>query len=88
MDKQYCLNCGEEIDVLVDKCPYCGFDYIEFMGIDFNKKINLKKLKQKEKYVKEKKSMFSNAEALCMGIYPKDEAYKMSIMAQMYDEEE
>ena len=32
--------------------------------------------------------MFSNAEALFMGINPDDEAYKMAIMDQMYDEEE
>lgn len=77
-----CINCSEDIPFGTKICPYCGFDEEEYMkGFDLHKFLKPKKEKKK------KKPMFTNAEALSMGIYPKDEAYKMSIMAQMYDEE-
>lgn len=97
MNKQFCLRCGKKIKRFVNKCPYCKLDYgkpkkqkksifdeiVEqtVRDMDHERKIN-------KKQKKEKKPMFSNAEALFMGIYPDDEAYKMAIMDQMYDEEE
>ena len=79
MDKQYCLDCGEEIDVLVDKCPYCGFDYIEFYK---SKKITKTNKKSSTKANK-KARMFTDEEILALGLYPKDECYKMSLISRI-----
>ncbi len=87
----------KKIKRFVDKCPYCKSEYAKtkkqkksifdeiveqtVRDIAYERTIN-------KKHKKEKKTMFSNAEALFMGINPDDEAYKMAIMDQMYDEEE
>ncbi len=74
------MGCGKKVSLNYKICPYCGFNYTEYMKPSMP-------IFGSKKQKKEKKSMFTNAEALSMGVYPKTESYKRSIMSIMYDEE-
>lgn len=98
MDKQFCLDCGNKIKRFVDKCPYCGFDYIEFnkpkkasfddmVSETLNKELYARKVKKANKKAikkaNKKAPMFSDEEILALGLYPKDECYKMSLISRI-----
>lgn len=89
MDYRICLDCSTRMKRTETICPNCGFDYEKFMNGEEDKdsKRPFSLFKRKIKKEKRPREIFSNVEALAMGIYPDDEAYKMSIMAQMYDED-
>ena len=71
--KRFCLNCGKEIE-FNSPCPYCGFDQYEGNGSSsYNKEVKKKRHKQG----------FSDEEILALGLYPKDEAYKMSLISKI-----
>ena len=76
--KRFCLDCGKKIDYN-SPCPYCGFDQYE------GDNVNIKNIcfKGKERRKKNKAKGFSDEEILALGLYPKDEAYKMSLISQI-----
>lgn len=94
MDKQFCLDCGNKIKRFVDKCPYCGFDYIEFnkpkkasfddmVSETLKKELYTRKVKKANKKANKKSLIYSEEEILALGLYPKDECYKMSLISKI-----
>lgn len=74
----FCLQCGKDIgDISKNRiCPYCGTEQYEAPRSSIA--INLQQ--------GEKKSLlydFSDEEILALGLYPKDETYKMSLISRI-----
>lgn len=74
----FCLQCGKDIGNIAENriCPYCGTEQYSMPQT------------QKNSYVKEKhkKSLlydYSDEEILALGLYPKDEGYKMSLISKI-----
>ena len=71
----FCLQCGKDIDDITKNriCPYCGTEQYD--------------VPQNSTYVREehKRSRrgFSDEEILALGLYPKDEGYKMSLISRI-----
>ncbi len=72
----FCLNCGKEIgDISKNRiCPFCGFSQYE------KPKANAVMHKPRKS---ERKKEFSDEEILALGLYPKDEGYKMSLISRI-----
>ncbi|MBO5282560.1 MAG: hypothetical protein J6B43_05455 [Lachnospiraceae bacterium] len=70
-----CIECGKKIDVLDEMCHYCGV-----MQYD-EEPVKLPVLQRRAN--REKTSGFSDDEILAMGLYPKDEKYKMSLISKI-----
>lgn len=72
----FCLDCGKEIGNIAKNriCPYCGFSQYE------PPRTNIKTDKQ-QKFKQEKG--LSEEEILALGLYPKDEGYKMSLILRI-----
>lgn len=73
-----CFECLEEIGKQ-RVCPYCGAEI--FPTAKEAEKI-LKK-NQKEIKRQQKEKGFSDEEILALGLYPKDEGYKMSLISRI-----
>lgn len=79
-----CLQCGKDIDMFEEICPHCGTnqygEHEEYKPTaetyhQINRLFKHKGVKQK------KKRGFSEEEILALGLYPKDEGYKMSLIS-------
>lgn len=75
-----CFECLEEIGKQ-RVCPYCGTEM--FPTAKEAKKI-LKKSQKDINRQKEEKG-FSDEEILTLGLYPKDEGYKMSLISRILE---
>lgn len=74
----FCLQCGKDIgDINQNRiCPYCGTE--QYKVPQSSIAINL--------HQKEKGSLlcdYSDEEILALGLYPQDEAYKMSLISRI-----
>lgn len=71
----FCLQCGKDIDDITKNriCPYCGIEQYD--------------VPQNSTYVREEHKRshrgFSDEEILALGLYPKDEGYKMSLISRI-----
>ena len=71
----FCLQCGKDIDDITKNriCPYCGTEQYD--------------VSQNSIYVREEHQKshmgFSDEEILALGLYPKDEGYKMSLISRI-----
>ncbi len=71
----FCLQCGKDIgDIIKNRiCPYCGTEQYD--------------VPQNSVYVREEHEKshmgFSDEEILVLGLYPKDEGYKMSLISRI-----
>lgn len=70
-----CIECGKKIGVLDEKCPYCG-------AMQYDEE-PVKRPVLQQRANREKSSGFSDEEILAMGLYPKDEGYKMSLVSRI-----
>lgn len=75
----FCLNCAKEIgDITKNRIyPYCGYE--QYKLEDVQAEIEYAKRKSKEN----RNRGFSEEEILALGLYPKDEAYKMSLISRI-----
>lgn len=74
-----CLQCGKKIDNKFDKCE-CG--YMRY-GENNEYAPDMSLLSQVGKSKKRQQSIFSDEEILALGLYPKDEGYKMSLISKI-----
>jgi len=65
-----CIECKKIINVLDEKCPYCGANQYDDVPTKEPTAIQLRRGK------KEKKPMFSEEKCLVYGIHPNDETYR------------
>ena len=89
-EKWECLLCGKEIGMWDKKCPHCGQnqfgDNNEYYPTAFHCAKAKKILNGQNKKKAKKLSLFfdpiySLEERLALGLYPKDESYKMSLIS-------
>lgn len=75
----FCLNCAKQIgDITKNRiCPYCGYEQYKLEDVQAG--IEYAKRKSKEN----RNGGFSEEEILALGLYPKDEAYKMSLISRI-----
>lgn len=75
----FCLNCAKEIgDINKNRiCSYCGYE--QYKSEDVQSGIKYAKRECKER----RKDGLSEEEILALGLYPKDEAYKMSLISRI-----
>ena len=82
--KNCCINteCEREIDFMEDYCPYCG--YAQYDDVEDGESVSdwQPELFSEHKRKREKFS-FSDEEILTLGLYPKDETYKMSLISKI-----
>lgn len=81
-NKKFCLQCGRQIDFFEKKCKYCGTNQYgknnEYYPSDkFIRKVE----KQLKKQSKQRDEGLSEEEILALGLYPKDESYKLSLIS-------
>lgn len=74
MGTRYCLQCGKKINTNDKKCPFCGENQYE-------NDLYLSKMGKKIK--KRKRRGFEDEEILALGLYPKGECYKMSLISRI-----
>lgn len=74
-----CLQCGKKIDNKFDKCE-CG--YMRY-GKNNEYAPDMSLLSRVGKSKKRQQSIFSDEEILALGLYPKDEGYKMSLISKI-----
>lgn len=73
-----CKKCNNGVWVLptLTECPYCGAtDFVEYGS-------NLQ-LNSPQKSKKHPRKGFTDEECLALGLYPKDEVYKMSLISKI-----
>ena len=73
----FCLQCGKDIGNISENriCPYCGTEQYSMPQTKRNSyAIGM--------YKKSRKG-FSDEEILALGLYPKDEGYKMSLISRI-----
>ena len=68
-----CIECRKKINVLDDKCPYCGANQYDDVPTRESTSVQLRRGK------KEKKPIFSEEECLIYGIHPKVELYRKTM---------
>lgn len=77
-EKRDCKKCGRTVYILptLTECPYCG-------STQFNKHkpITMQDISIRSKSVKE--PIYTDEERLTLGLYPKDEGYKMSLISRI-----
>lgn len=77
-----CIECRKNINVLDDKCPYCGVNQYDDTPIKESITVQVQNGKNK------KQSIFSEEECFIYGIHPKDELYRktmeLSILSKDY----
>lgn len=73
----FCLQCGKNIGNISKNriCPYCGTEQYSMPQT----KMNSYATNMNEKSNKR----FSDKEILALGLYPKDEGYKMSLISKI-----
>lgn len=71
-----CIECEREIDLMADVCPYCGAEQYDDVPAPEPMVMAPKK---NRKILRE----FSDEEILGMGLHPKDESYKMSLISMI-----
>lgn len=81
----FCIQCGKEIgDINKNRiCPYCGQEqYPKITETDLQNARNfINGVYDSQKKKKEKG--FTDEEILALGLYPKDEGYKMSLISKI-----
>lgn len=83
--QQYCRKCSAMVYMLygVEKCPYCGCpDLVENFGETELQKVDISFSQTKQKNRK-RTFVFNDEERLALGLYPKDEGYKMSLISRI-----
>ena len=77
--KHCCINfdCDREIDFMEDFCPYCGYPQYDESGRE--DVISEPFQKRKKEWLHD----FSDEEILAIGLYPKNETYKMSLISRI-----
>lgn len=91
MGEMYCLQCSSKIEQNSLVCPYCGYkyEYNKPFNYDEFKKTAKSSIKENIKKSKEKNEKgFTDEEILAMGLYPKDEGYKMSLISRILNKQE
>lgn len=81
MGTLFCTHCASPIDYNDEFCKNCGArnEY----------RINTKNIPHAQKQKKRSKAVFSDEERLALGLYPKDEGYKMSLITKiLYNDNE
>ena len=86
MTKQkYCRKCSATVYMLygIKECPYCGcFDLVDNFGETDSQRIEIA-VSQSKRKTHEKSLVFNDEERLALGLYPKDEGYKMSLISRI-----
>lgn len=76
-----CIDCGNKIGVLDEKCPYCGAEQY-----DDEPAANVQSTRVKAEWSKQ--PVFSEEECLIYGIHPDDEMYRktmeLNVLAKKY----
>jgi len=68
-----CIECRKKINVLDDKCPYCGANQYDDIPVKEPVMIQFRRGKT------EKTPLFSEEECLVYGIHPNDEMYRKTM---------
>lgn len=81
MGTLFCMHCASPIDYNDEFCRQCGAKN-EY-------RINTNNILRTQKTKKRSKEIFSDTERLALGLYPKDEGYKMSLITKiLYEDNE
>ena len=83
--QKYCKKCSAMVYMLygVKECPYCGCtDLVENFGETDSQKVEISFSRDKEMTCK-RTSIFDDEERLALGLHPKDEGYKMSLISKI-----
>lgn len=87
MSENWCLQCGKTIGLWEEKCPYCGTNQF---GENNEYKPNAKSYAMARKALnmnndnrQKNKNRFTDEERLALGLHPKDEGYKMSLISKI-----
>lgn len=84
---KYCLFCSESIDIFAKKCKYCGEnqygDNNEYAPTPQSDAIARRILYGSTNMRRRKTRSYTNKERLVLGLYPKDEGYKMSLISRI-----
>lgn len=86
-DKWPCIECGRLIGKWDKVCKYCGEkqfgDNDEYYPTDESMELAARLLGTGQKHKEPKQKGFSDEEILALGLYPKDEGYKMSLISKI-----
>lgn len=78
MGTLFCTHCAGPIDYNDEFCRQCGAKN-EY-------RINTNTILRTQKTKKRSKEIFSDTERLALGLYPKDEGYKMSLITKILND--
>lgn len=86
-DTHFCLSCGKTIGMWDKQCKYCGANQFGDNNEFYPDAQSMREAKrilngQKQKPIRQRKGL-TDEEILAAGLYPKDEGYKMSLIARI-----
>lgn len=76
--KQDCKKCGRTVYMLptLTECPYCGSTQFNEHKLATRQDINISRKSVKQ-------PIYTDEERLALGLYPKDEGYKISLISRI-----
>lgn len=87
MLKRICQECGKKINLKSDTCPHCGVHRYgkdgEYKPTEEHMKLAANILGVNLTHREQERKGFSDEEILALGLYPKDEGYKMSLISKI-----